>query len=154
MSNFFYNAYLNYLKLDTFTITTDYKLDTNIQIIGYYDIEKKLWFNAWAMYHETPKDNKRNDLHKKSKDLLTWALNLENDLNGILYTEKTIIRTIICSSKLYITDNFEKTNANYSIQAKDSIQLEILLSVICYLTKAKKYAWGYQNNYATAYIQL
>jgi hypothetical protein len=153
MSNFFYNAYLNYLKLDTFIITEN-NLNTNIQIIGYYDIEKKLWFNAWAIYNHTPKYNKSNDLHKRSKDLLTWALNLENDLNGILYTDKTIIRTIICSSKLYITDNFETSNANYGIQAKDSIQLEILLSVICYLTKAKKYTWGYKNNYATAYIQL
>lgn len=153
MSNFFYNAYLNFLKLDTLS-GLESKLDetmnkSNIQIIGYYDIEKNLWFNAWAIYHETAKDNKRNDLHKKSKDLLTWALNLENDLNGISYTEKTMIKTITCSSKLYITDSFEITDP------KESIQLEILLSVICYLTKAKKFGWGYnKNKFATAYIQL
>jgi hypothetical protein len=150
MSNFFYNAYLNYLKLDILTGYVDEVIgNSNIQTIGYYDLEKNLWFNAWAIYNETPKDNKRIDIHKKSKDLLSWALNLENDLNGIPHTEKTIIKTIICSSKLYITDSLELPHPT------DSIQLEILLSVLCYLTKAKKFNWSYnKNKYARALIQL
>ena len=144
MSNFFYNAYLNYLKLEP--VRPDNIDDIqNIQIIGYYDTEKNLWFNAWAIYHE---DRKESYKYKKSKDLLTWALNLENDLNGISSTDKTIIKTIICSSKLYITDSFENPK-----DPKESIQLEILLSVICYLTKAKKCHWQHnKNNFAFAYI--
>ena len=74
---------------------------------------------------------------------------MENDLNGISAIEKNIIKTIICSSKLYITDCFKVSDP------EDSIQLEILLSVICYLTKAKKVNWTYdKNNFATAFIQL
>jgi len=150
MSNFFYNAYLNYLKLDDIT---DYNVNTNnnLQIIGYYDIEKNLWFNAWAIYLEPTKENKSINIYKykKSKDLLSWALNLENDLNGISSIEKNIIKTIICSSKLYITDSSKLPHP------QDSIQLEILLSVICYLTKAKKVSWAYdKNKFATAFIQL
>ena len=150
MSNFFYNAYLNFLKLDHIT---DYDVTTNnnIQIIGYYDMEKNLWFNAWAIYLEPTKENKSNNIYKykKSKDLLLWALNIENDLNGISPIEKNIIKTIICSSKLYITDCFKVSDP------EDSIQLEILLSVICYLIKAKKINWSYnKNNFITVFVEL
>ena len=143
MSNFFYNAYLNYLKLEPSTVADSDDID-NVQIIGYYDMEKHLWFNAWAIYNGDPTQTYK---YKRSKDLLAWALNIENDLKGMLATDKTIIKTMICSSKLYITDCFEKP--------RESIQLEILLSIICYLTKAKKCYWlSNTNNFAYAIIRL
>jgi hypothetical protein len=135
--NFFYNAYLNYLKIE-FISTEAYKDDNNIQTIGYYDAEKKIWYNGWAIYGLS---NNKIDIHKKSKELLIYALNLENDLTSYSEAEKMIIRSIICSSKIYITDVEEDIT-----QIIENKQLEILLSVICYLIKAKKMIHYYANN--------
>jgi len=147
-SNFFYNAYLNYLKLDISTNADNRNIAT--QTIGYFDVEKKIWYNGWAMY-SIDKDTNKNDIHKKSKELLIYALNLENDLTAYSEVEKMIIKSMICSSKIFITDNLEDVN---NTQINNSIQLEMLLSVICYLTKAKKLIHYYKNNVFIFDIQL
>lgn len=143
-SNFFYNAYLNYLKLE---VVKDNKFDNDprAQTIGYFDMDKKLWYNAWSIYNL---DTNRNNIYKKSKELLIYALNLENDLNSYSELEKMIIKSMLCSSKILITDFGD------SQLYVNSIQLQILLSVICYLTKAKKIAHYYKNNYIFFVIQI
>jgi len=141
--NFFYNAYLNFLRLDRSTN------DNLEQIIGYFDVEKKIWYNGWAIYSI---DNKY-DNHKKSKELLIYALNLENDLTAFSEPEKQIIKSIVCSSKIFITDDIENIeNADEILNY--SIQLQIILSIICYLTKAKKFRTYYINNMFIFKIQL
>ena len=142
-SNFFYNAYLNYFKLES-----SYEDNLKIQqTIGYYDIEKSIWFNAWSIYNL---ESEKIDIHKKSKELLVYGLNIENDLNSNSITDKMMIKSIICSSKIYITDgkNIKKKNIN------TSIELQIILSVICYLTKAKKIAHFIKDNIIIFTIEI
>lgn len=137
-SNFFYNAYFNYLKLEVVKEDSLFYTDPKTQIIGYYDMDKCIWYNAWSIYNL---DTTRNDIYKKSKELLVYALNLEDDLNGYSEVEKMMIKSMLCNSKIIITD-IDDIN-----DYQNSIQLQILLSVIYYLTKAKKIAHYYKNNY-------
>ena len=137
-SNFFYNAYFNYLKLEVVKEDSLFYTDPKTQIIGYYDMDKRIWYNAWSIYNL---DTTHNDTYKKSKELLVYALNLENDLNGYSEVEKMMIKSMLCNSKIIITD-IDDIN-----DYQNSIQLQILLSVIYYLTKAKKIAHYYKNNY-------
>ena len=61
-SNFFYNAYLNYFKIYK-NISNDTTDNTKNQIIGYYDIEKNIWYHAWAIYNT---ESKINNIYSKS----------------------------------------------------------------------------------------
>jgi hypothetical protein len=137
--NFFYNAYLNYLKLQS-SDDYDIKDKLNTQRIGYFDTDTNIWYNGWTIYSL---NIDKNDIHKKSKELLMYALNLENNLTSYSKIEKMIIKSTICNSKIYITD-YLKNDKNILIS--NSLQLEIILSVICYLTKAKKIIHYFNNN--------
>ena len=68
----------------------------------------------------------------KSKDLLIYALNLEKDNNSITDTEKMLLRYILVNAKIYITEK--------------RTQLDIIISTIAYLIKAKKYDYISNNN--------
>ena len=120
-SNFFYNSYIYYNKLYNKSNKSNLSIDDSYHIIGVHDMNQNLWFNAWALT-EFNVDKKKQ--MNKSKELLNYAFNIENDMSSIYNNiEKIIIKTILINSKFYI--NEKKT------------QLDVILSTICYLTKAK-----------------
>ncbi len=143
--NFFYNALINFykIKMSTDKISLD---DPSIQKIGYYDIEKKLWYHGWTIYGLAS----TNDPHKKSKELLSYVLNIERDLKGISEVEKMIIKSMISNGKIYITDE----DNNSDLSQENNLQINILLAVICYLIKAKKITMYNNNNIIVYAVQV
>jgi len=137
-SDFFYNSLLNYYKIDTKNTIKSID-DPNIQIIGYYDTEKKIWFHAWSVYNDTSEIDK----YKKSKELLIYVLNIEKDLKGISSSEKTIIKSMISNAKIYISD----PNTGNDKNKPYNLQIKILIAVICYLSKAKKLTVFLDDNF-------
>jgi hypothetical protein len=134
-NNYLYVAYLNYINLDkNLNILINVKNNISYQIIGYYDKKTDIWYNGWSIY-----DDLYNNQYKKSKELLIYALNIEINLSNINNNIKMIIRYILTSSKIYI---------------KEDLQLEIILSVITYLCKAKKIIYFNTNNISQYYIQI
>jgi hypothetical protein len=101
---------------------TDLTLGPNYHIIGVYDKEQKIWYNAWSLIGYPINSF---DLYKKSKDLLLYALNIPKDMHGVKDSEKLIIMSILINSKFYITER--------------RTQLDVVLAIITYLTKAKNY---------------
>lgn len=126
-NNLFYNAYVNFLKKQ---ISPDVIIDNkNIQIIGVYDIKNKIWYNAWALYDPTKHNMK---FYSKSKELLMYSINLEKDMNGIPLVDRSIIKYMLISSKIYITE--------------EKIQLDILIATIIYLIKSSGWMRMIKNN--------
>ena len=134
--NFFYNAFFNYLKLESISFGQTSE-DPNMQVIGYYDNSLKIWYNAWAICDSS---GEKMSVHKKSKELVIYGLNLENDLFSVSNAEKMMIKSIICNSKIFINDMTSE------IDYSESLQMQIILSVICYLTKAKKIKSSVSNS--------
>jgi hypothetical protein len=139
--NFFYNALLNFYKIEK-SKDQNFFDDLNTQKIGYYDTEKKIWYHAWAIYGLVS----TNDPHKKSKELLSYVLNIERDLKGISEVEKMIIKSMISNGKIYVPD--QENDSDFS--QDNNLQINLLLAVICYLIKAKKIA-SYTNNNIIVY---
>ena len=134
-NNFFYNAYINLFKIEPLSGNKNILIkNLNFQFIGWFDITNHIWYHGWAIFNTNPKYNIK---YKKSKELLSYILNIEFDNHSISNSEKIIIKSMISNSKIYISDNN---------QVDDNIQLDILLAVICYLTKAKKYGYYKANN--------
>jgi hypothetical protein len=133
-NNFLYNAYIYFNKLDVLdtSIKKDLKLEmtgntfSNLQIIGIFDKVQKIWYNGWSIYNDEPW---LVPSFKKSKEVLQYALNIEKDTGGLSQEEKIMIRSILTNSKFYI--NEKKT------------QLYVILAIVAYVTKAKK--WGALN---------
>lgn len=126
-NNILYNAFINFYKLEKLHPSMTTTQEQNYQIIGVLDTNNKIWYNAWSLYDI---DSNLN-LYKKSKELLLYALNLQRDVKGLSMVEKIIIRSILVNSKFYILER--KT------------QLYLILAIIMYLVKAKR--WGnYQTN--------
>ena len=122
-NNIFYNAYINFMRLKyKGRIDVNLTLGSNCHIIGIYDKSQNIWYNAWSL---TGFPTSSNDLYKKSKDLLLYALNIPKDMHGVKESEKLIIMSILINSKFYISER--KT------------QLDMILAIITYLTKAKNY---------------
>ena len=121
-NNYLYIAYMNYKEVhenkDNSKIIVDND-DVKLQIIGYYDQKTNIWYSGWSFY-----DPNKFEQYKKSKELLNYAINIDKNLPGINDNIKMIIKYILTSSKIYIYD-------------KD-IQLELILAVIVYFSKAKK----------------
>lgn len=122
-NNFLANAYVNFYKIPKKTFDKTGKINPDYQIIGLYDKTQNIWYNAWGLYNLEDNYN----LYKKSKELLQYALNLERDLKGISPEIKTIIRYILISSKIYVTER--------------STQLNLILALIMYMTKPKVWGW-------------
>lgn len=133
-NNFLYRAYINFLKIDKIKIENNDK--QKYQIIGIFDSSLKIWYNAWALYV----DKNTIDNYKKSKELLVYALNIESSMPGISIEIKCIIKHILINSKFYLSER--KT------------QLNLILAVILYLTKAKQYGITRQNNVYIYFIQI
>jgi hypothetical protein len=133
-NNFLYRAYINFLKIDKIKIENNDK--QKYQIIGIFDSSLKIWYNAWALYV----DKNTIDNYKKSKELLVYALNIESSMPGISIEIKCIIKHILVNSKFYLSER--KT------------QLNLILAVILYLTKAKQYGITRQNNVYIYFIQI
>ena len=126
MNNLLYNSYINFISLPKSA-----PIDDNYHIIGIYDKKNKIWYNAWGLYTEYKNQIEYNK-YKKSKDLLIYALKLEKDNNSITDTEKMLLRYILVNAKIYITEK--------------RTQLDIIISTIAYLIKAKKYDYISNNN--------
>ena len=120
MRNIFNYMYMYFMKLDHKTITTISQND-NLHFIGIFDESTNMWYNAWALYTY----NKEYRYYKKSRDLLKYSINMDIDTNNIDHIN-IILRSILINSKTYITE-------------KD-IQIDIILSIITYLLKAKSYS--------------
>jgi hypothetical protein len=133
-NNFLYNAYINFLKIEKIKIEHNDK--KNYQIIGIFDSSLKIWYNAWALYV----DKNTMDNYKKSKELLAYALNIESSMPGISVEIKCIIRHILVNSKFHLSE--KKT------------QLDLILAIILYLTKARQYGITRQNNIYIYFIQI
>ena len=126
-NNYLYIAYMNYIEIYDKSVDSFDKDDDNkkLQIIGYYDKKTNIWYNAWSFY-----DPINFNQYKKSKELLNYAINIDNNLPGVESGIKMIIKYILTNSKIYIEEN---------------IQLEIILSIIVYFLKAKKIKYSTNN---------
>lgn len=122
-NNFLANAYINFYKIPKIRFVQSEKSVPNYQVIGLYDKTQNIWYNAWGLYNS----EKNYNLYKKSKELLLYALNLERDLKGISPEIKTIIRYILTSSKIYVTER--------------STQINLILALIMYMIKPKVWGW-------------
>lgn len=122
-NNFFNKAYLNYIRLKR-NFDNDSKNNinslNNVNIIGYYDNNSKIWYNAWAIYAS---DNDTILKYSKSKETLKYALNIEKDMTSIDFPQRIIIKSCLINSKYYINE---------------SIQLDIIIAIIMYLNKATR----------------
>lgn len=111
-NNILFSAYINYLKLEQIS-------DGNpSQFIGAFDKYNKIWYNGWAIY-----DPNHFQKYAKSRELLQYGINIDKYIHKPL-EEKAIIRSILLNSKFYITE--KKT------------QLDLILAIITYLTKANR----------------
>jgi hypothetical protein len=138
MTSILYNSYIYYNKLFNKAKKLNLFIDETYHIIGVHDINKKLWFNAWALTEFN--ENKRKQMIK-SKELLNYALNIENDISSTYNNiEKIIIKTILINSKFYINEK--------------ETQLDVILSVICYLTKATDIRYIKSSNISIYYIKI
>lgn len=121
-NNYLYIAYMNYKEVHENTNNSNTIVkhnDVKLQIIGHYDQKTNIWYSGWSFY-----DPNNFEQYKKSKELLNYAINIDKNLPGINDNIKMIIKYILTSSKIYIYD-------------KD-LQLELILAVIVYFSKAKK----------------
>lgn len=154
-NNFFYNAYIYFIKLKYNSINVEFRnfnLNNNdnndnfytllkneyYQIIGIYDKRTKIWLNAWALINY---DNNIEQNLNKIKELLKYILNFEKDMKSITNQfEKTLIKSILINPKIYIYEY--KT------------QLDIVLSIICYLLKAKSIFYKLNNDIIVYIIKI
>jgi len=139
-NNILYNAYNNFLQMERkkqFFRGKEFTKDHNkYQIIGFYDITLKLWYNAWGL---SGTEGYKNFLNK-SKQLLMYGIDIEKN-SSLQHIERIIIRYIFTNPKLYICER--KT------------QLYLILAIIIYFTKAKYYGRSTdENNIITYYIEL
>lgn len=95
--------------------------EDNLHIIGVFDETDNIWYNGWCIFI-----NRENYRYwKKSRDLLKYSINMDIDMN-YLNNINIILRSILINSKIYLTD-------------KD-LQIDVILSIITYLLKAKSYS--------------
>ncbi len=107
----------------------------NYQIIGYYDTTLKLWYNGWGLYV----NKEVSDWYKKSKELLAYSIDIDKH-QSMTNIEKVIIRYILTNTKLYISE--KKT------------QLYLILAILIYLSKAKRYGYSRENDILTYAIEI
>jgi len=117
-NNYLYIAYINYIDILE-KIESGDPNDIKLQIIGYYDIKTKIWYSGWSFY-----TTYNFDQYKKSKELLNYAIDIDIHLPSINDKIKMIIKYILTSSKIYIYE--------------EDIQLDLILAIIIYFSKAKK----------------
>jgi hypothetical protein len=117
MSTILYNAYVYFTKLK---LTIDESTQKKINIMGYYDSELKIWYNGWSIYD--PNNHERYEL---SQELLKYGLKIERDMVKS-DAEKAIIKSILVNSRFFIED--------------EDIQINVILSLMTYLTNAKSYS--------------
>jgi hypothetical protein len=121
-NGFLYNSYINYNKIKNIPATDfldeNYLLNKKYQIIGLYDTSNKMWYHGWAIYNNDKQNYYR---YNKSKELLKYALNIEQDL-PISINEQIIVRSMLINSKINIIDE---------------LQVDIILAVITFLLHAK-----------------
>ena len=85
-------------------------------LIGVFDIKLKLWYNGWAL------EGYQNTIQlAKSKELLNYIINYDNNNNNINRNVHIIVKSIVCSSKIYISE--KKT------------QLDLIIAIFLYLSK-------------------
>jgi hypothetical protein len=124
-NNFFSTAHIYYKKIDKITINTDTielpkSISTNYNIFGVFDKNLKIWYHAWSIYNT----HWTSAQLKKSKELLMYALDIKENMNGPNMTEKVLIKSILVNSKVIINNL--------------KIQIPIILSIIAYLSQSKK----------------
>jgi hypothetical protein len=138
MTSILYNSYIYYNKLFNKAKRLNLFVDETYYIIGVHDKNQNIWFNAWAL---TEFDNDKRKQMTKSKELLNYALNIENDISSVYNNiEKIIIKTILVNSKFYINEK--------------ETQLDVILSIICYLTKATDIRYTQSSQIFIYYIKI
>jgi hypothetical protein len=135
-NTFLQNAYIHFIKLSKLDITTPYNKTDDIHIIGFFDISQHMWYHAWAMTLSIHKES----YYKKSKELLKYALDMDINKNGISVSEIPIIKSMLVNSKFYISEK--------------RTQLDIIIALITYLLKAKRYYIEKDNNFVIYYIEI
>jgi hypothetical protein len=120
-NNLLYAIYTNYFYKNNSKIINNSIIDKNnndisveYHLIGIYDKSLKIWYNAWALNNFNSKEI------KISKLLLDHLLNSDIEYN-IKKNSLLIIKSIMCNSKIYITEY--KT------------QLELILAIFIYYTR-------------------
>ena len=130
-NNKLYTIYTNYfdIKLNSTKILNTIEYERHL--IGIFDKKLKIWYNAWSINNYYIKDNNyKNYNNYLSKELLKWSIDDENHIiNDVI---RNIIKSIICNSKIYITEY--KT------------QLELIIAIFLYFTKKKIFIIEKQNN--------
>ncbi len=117
-NNFFYKAYMNFNKLKKDFVNHDKNLSFNI---GYYDHKNKIWYNGWAI---NASSNISPQYYSKSKELLKYALDIEKDMLSVDLYQRILIKSCLINSKYHVSDK---------------VQLDMIVAIITYLTKATKF---------------
>ncbi len=119
-NNILYSIYTNFFNIQKNSINlndpeTELYKSNKVHLMGIFDRSLKIWYNAWAI------NNYSNIASANlSKELLIYFINhkINTHNNNIIVN---IVKSIICSSKIYITEY--KT------------QLHLILAIFLYYTK-------------------
>jgi len=123
-NNLLYTIYTNYLNLEM-KIKSDKTNYNTKNLIGIYDESLHIWYNAWSL------DNFDNKSTKLSKYILKYILDT-NNTNSSTNITYSIIKSIICNSKIYITD--------------EQTQIDLIVAIFMYYGKINKYNIEHNNN--------
>jgi len=130
-NNKLYTIYTNYLDIKLNSTNISYSIEYERHLIGIFDKKLKIWYNAWSINNYNIKDKNYNNYNNSlSKELLKYAIDAE--IHTIDDVIRNIIKSIICNSKIYITEY--KT------------QLELIIAIFLYFTKKKLFIIEKQNN--------
>jgi hypothetical protein len=118
-NNILYNAFIKYKTFynDAFLKFKDENMSNKENILGFYDKKNHLWYNGWAIY----KNKNNENLFKKSKELLIYALDIDTNLS-INQELRVIIKAMLISPKVII---------------QEMLQLDLLIAISCYLLNVK-----------------
>ena len=124
-NNIIYNAFIKYIYITQESEDKDIKDLKDEHILGFFDKKNNLWYNGWAIYKKKNNEN----LYKKSKELLIYALDIDTNLS-INENLRPIIKAMLISPKIIIQEN---------------LQLDLLIAISCYLLNVKHIVKKKQN---------
>jgi len=123
-NNILYTIYTNFLniQLETYNIQNIqqyYESNNKLQkkevhLIGIFDKSLKIWYNSWSLNNYSGIGSTN-----LAKELLIYFIKSEANINNNIIWN--IIKSIVCNSKIYITEN--KT------------QLQLIIAIYLYFTK-------------------
>ena len=136
-NNLLYTVYINFfnIQLEYYNIQNNIEFDNKLKkkeiyLIGIFDKSLKIWHNAWALNNYSGDGD--IDMSRK---FLIYFINREKSnfdtsfKNNII---NNIIKSIVCNSKIYITEY--KT------------QLQLILAIFLFFTKKNMYNITKINN--------